>query len=103
MLRAKASKCLIFLELRLIFEFQNAILLNLVQEIEPLELNLIQKDVPDNTINAIKRTISGVLGLLPSDRFLVLVEAFWEPIFKLLISSMKTGYACELWHKMCCT
>ncbi|KAG6532490.1 uncharacterized protein LOC121969849 [Zingiber officinale] len=84
------------------YSTKNAILLNLVQEIEPLELNLIQKDVPDNTINAIKRTISGVLGLLPSDQFLVLVEAYWEPIFKLLISSMKTGYALHnAEHRLC--
>ncbi|OAY79566.1 hypothetical protein ACMD2_06792 [Ananas comosus] len=39
-----------------------------------------------------KRTISGMLGLLPSDQFHVLVEAFWEPLFKLLVSSMTTGY-----------
>lgn len=33
-----------------------------------------------------------MLGLLPSDQFGVLVEAFWDPLFKLLVSSMMTGY-----------
>ncbi|ONK61662.1 uncharacterized protein A4U43_C08F32280 [Asparagus officinalis] len=33
-----------------------------------------------------------MLGLLPSDQFHVLVEAFWDPLFKLLVSSMMTGY-----------
>lgn len=66
----------------------------MVQEIEPLDVSLIQKDVPAKTVDAMKRTISGMLGLLPSDQFHVLVEALWEPLFKLLISSMKTGYTC---------
>ncbi|KAG6710692.1 hypothetical protein I3842_05G014600 [Carya illinoinensis] len=39
-----------------------------------------------------KRTISGMLGLLPSDQFQVLIEALWEPLSKLLVSSMMTGY-----------
>lgn len=56
-------------------------------------MSIIQKDVPAETIDAMKRTISGMLGLLPSDQFHVLVEAFWEPLFKLLVSSMTTGYA----------
>ncbi|KAL8554647.1 hypothetical protein ACS0TY_002730 [Phlomoides rotata] len=39
-----------------------------------------------------KRTISGMLGLLPSDQFQVMIDALWEPLSKLLISSMMTGY-----------
>jgi hypothetical protein len=39
-----------------------------------------------------KRTISGMLGLLPSDQFRVVVEALWSPFFKLLVSSITTGY-----------
>ncbi|XP_055815938.1 uncharacterized protein LOC129885616 [Solanum dulcamara] len=68
------------------------VLSNLIQEIEPLDVSLIQKDVPPTTIDAMKRTISGMLGLLPSDQFQVLIEALWQPISKLLISSMMTGY-----------
>ncbi|GFP91373.1 hypothetical protein PHJA_001281300 [Phtheirospermum japonicum] len=71
---------------------KNSILFNLVGDIEPLDVSLIQKDVPQTTIDAMKRTISGMLGLLPSDQFQVMVEALWDPLFKLLISSMMTGY-----------
>jgi len=64
----------------------------LIQEIEPLDVSHIQKDVPPTTADAMKRTISGMLGLLPSDQFHVVIEALWEPLSKLLISSMMTGY-----------
>ncbi|CAK9187085.1 unnamed protein product [Ilex paraguariensis] len=64
----------------------------LIQEIEPLDVSLIQKDVPSTTVDAMKRTISGMLGLLPSNQFQVLIEALWEPLSKLLVSSMMTGY-----------
>ncbi|KAM7252126.1 hypothetical protein ACFE04_024009 [Oxalis oulophora] len=71
---------------------KKSVLFNLIQEIEPLDISLIQKDVPPTTLDAMKRTISGMLGLLPSDRFQVFIEAVWEPLSKLLISSMMTGY-----------
>ncbi|KAI0511361.1 hypothetical protein KFK09_011991 [Dendrobium nobile] len=71
---------------------KKSLLSDLIQEIEPLDLNLIQKDVPAVTVDAMKRTISGMLGILPSDRFNVVVEALWERLFKLLVSSMMTGY-----------
>ena len=79
--------------------FQKSVLTNLIQEIEPLDVSLIQKDVPPTTVDAIKRTISGMLGLLPSDRFQVFIEALWEPLSKLLVSSMMTGYVLIL-HDM---
>ena len=65
----------------------------MIQDIEPLDLSAIQKDVPPETVDAMKRTISGMLGLLPSDQFRVVVEALWSPFFKLLVSSIMTGYA----------
>ena len=71
--------------------FQKSVLSNLIQEIEPLDVSHIQKDVPPMTVDAMKRTISGMLGLLPSDQFQVLIEALWEPLSKLLVSSMMTG------------
>ncbi|CAI9104328.1 OLC1v1002976C1 [Oldenlandia corymbosa var. corymbosa] len=71
---------------------KKSVLANLIQEIEPLDVSLIQKDVAANTVDAMKRTISGMLGLLPSDQFQVYIEALWEPLSKLLISSMMTGY-----------
>ncbi|KAJ3685545.1 hypothetical protein LUZ61_014709 [Rhynchospora tenuis] len=71
---------------------KKSVLSNLIQDIEPLDVSVIQKDVPAETVDAMKRTISGMLGLLPSDQFHVGVEAFWDPLFKLLVSSMTTGY-----------
>ncbi|VAH94293.1 unnamed protein product [Triticum turgidum subsp. durum] len=35
---------------------------NLIQDIEPLDLSVIQKDVPLETVDAMKRTISGMLS-----------------------------------------
>ncbi|XP_057788184.1 uncharacterized protein LOC131005302 [Salvia miltiorrhiza] len=67
-------------------------LFNLIRDIEPLDVSLIQKDVSNTTIDAMKRTISGMLGLLPSDQFQVMIDALWESLSKLLISSMMTGY-----------
>ncbi|XP_078430301.1 MAR-binding filament-like protein [Wolffia australiana] len=77
---------------RLTGSSRGSILSNMIQEIEPLDVSLIQKDVPVETIDAMKRTISSMLGLLPSDQFHVHIEAFWEPLSKLLVSSMMTGY-----------
>ncbi|KAI4295724.1 hypothetical protein L6164_035740 [Bauhinia variegata] len=71
---------------------KKSVLSELIQEIEPFDVSLIQKDVPPTTVDAMKRTISGMLGLLPSDQFQVVIEALWEPLSKLLISSMMTGY-----------
>lgn len=68
-------------------------LFDLIRDIEPLDVSLIQKDVSNTTIDAMKRTISGMLGLLPSDQFQVMIDALWESLSKLLISSMMTGYA----------
>jgi hypothetical protein len=65
----------------------------LIKDIEPLDLSIIQKDVPSETVDAMKRTVSGMLGLLPSDQFHVVIESLWNPFFKLLASSIMTGYA----------
>ncbi|XP_039046302.1 uncharacterized protein LOC120186456 [Hibiscus syriacus] len=71
---------------------QKSTIINLIQEIEPLDNSLFQKDVPPSTVDAMKRTISDMLGLLPSDRFQVLIETLQDPLSKLLVSSMMTGY-----------
>ncbi|WOK99645.1 hypothetical protein Cni_G08357 [Canna indica] len=68
------------------------LLLNLIKGIEPLDVSLIQKDVPADTVDAMKRTISDILGVLPSNKFRVIVEALSESVFSLLVSSIKTGY-----------
>ena len=72
--------------------FRKSVLSNLIQKIEPLGVSLIQKDVLPTTVDAMKRTISGMLGLLPSDQFHLVIEALWLPLSKLLVSSMMTGY-----------
>ncbi|XP_048595553.1 uncharacterized protein LOC106432967 [Brassica napus] len=71
---------------------KKCLIADVIQEIEPLDVSVIQKDVPLTTLDAMKRTISGMLGLLPSDRFQVHIESLWEPLSKLLVSSMMTGY-----------
>ncbi|XP_044509468.1 uncharacterized protein LOC123228219 isoform X2 [Mangifera indica] len=71
---------------------EKSVLSDMIHEIEPLDVTLIQKDVPPTTLDAMKRTISSMLGLLPSDRFQVSIDALWEPLSKLLVSSMMTGY-----------
>ncbi|KAI9127674.1 hypothetical protein K1719_000667 [Acacia pycnantha] len=71
---------------------KKSVLIELIQDIEPLDVSQIQKDVPPTTVDAMKRTISSMLGLLPSDQFQVVIEALWEPLSKLLISSIITGY-----------
>lgn len=55
-------------------------------------MSVIQKDVSPTTVDAMKRIISGMLGLLPSDQFEVVIEALWGPLSKLLVNSMMTGY-----------
>jgi len=65
---------------------------NLIKDVEPLDVSVVQRDVPPETVDAMKRTVSGMLGLLPSDQFSVVVEALWDPFFKLVISSIMTGY-----------
>lgn len=69
-----------------------SLLLSLVQEIQPLDVSQISKEVSADSTDAMKRTISGMLGLLPSDQFHVTVETSREPLGKLFVSSMMTGY-----------
>lgn len=68
------------------------LLLSLVQEIQPLDVSQISKEASPDSMDAMKRTISGMLGLLPSDQFQVTVETSRDPLAKLLVSSMMTGY-----------
>uniref|UniRef100_A0A0D9Y0W3 Uncharacterized protein n=1 Tax=Leersia perrieri TaxID=77586 RepID=A0A0D9Y0W3_9ORYZ len=72
--------------------YERSALWNFIKDIEPLDLSIIQKDVPSETVDAMKRTVSGMLGLLPSDQFHVVIESLWNPFFKLLTSSIMTGY-----------
>jgi hypothetical protein len=70
---------------------QTSVLLSLIQDIEPLDVSHVSKDASPDSMDAMKRTITGILGLMPSDQFQVTIEAFREPLAKLLVSSMMTG------------
>eukprot|EP00249_Psilotum_nudum_P013062 c24130_g1_i1 orf=682-1995(+) len=74
------------------FKEGKSILLRLLQEIEPLDISHISKDAFLDSLDAMKRTISGMLGLLPSDQFRVTIEFSPEHLSHLLVSSMMTGY-----------
>ncbi|BBN18669.1 hypothetical protein MPTK1_8g04410 [Marchantia polymorpha subsp. ruderalis] len=71
---------------------EQSLLLNLIQEIEPLDVSTISKDASPDSTGAMKRTISGMLGLLPSDQFQVTIETPPDHLARLLVSSMMTGY-----------
>jgi hypothetical protein len=70
---------------------ETSILLSLMQDIEPLDVSHISQDASADSMDAMKRTITGILGLMPSDQFQVTIEAFRKPLAKLLVSSMMTG------------
>lgn len=70
---------------------EQSLLLNLIQEIEPLDVSTISKDASPDSTGAMKRTISGMLGLLPSDQFQVTIETPPDHLARLLVSSMMTG------------
>lgn len=68
-----------------------SVLFSLIEDIEPLDISHISKDASEDTMDAMKRTVTGILGLMPSDQFQVTIEAFREPLKRLLVSSMMTG------------
>ncbi|XBI19001.1 hypothetical protein VPH35_060636 [Triticum aestivum] len=43
---------------------------NLIKDVKPSDLSIVHRDVPPETVDAMKRTVSGILGLLPSDKYL---------------------------------
>ncbi|KAK4533678.1 hypothetical protein CCYA_CCYA18G4560 [Cyanidiococcus yangmingshanensis] len=71
-------------------------LLEYVRVYEDLEnlndVDAISKDVPDDTKEAFKRTVLGILGTLPQDGFEIQITTNREAFSKLLLSSMITGY-----------
>ena len=44
------------------------LLWNLIKDVEPLDLSVVQRDVPPETVDAMKRNVSGILGLLQSNQ-----------------------------------
>ncbi|GMI68430.1 hypothetical protein like AT5G14970 [Hibiscus trionum] len=72
------------------------VIANMLKHIEPLDTSVISKGVSDSAKEAMKRTISSMLGILPSDQFSVLVSLSEPPLHRLLFSSIITGYT--LWN-----
>ncbi|OMO52729.1 hypothetical protein COLO4_37021 [Corchorus olitorius] len=72
------------------------VIANMLKHIEPLDTSVISKGVSDSAKESMKRTISTMLGILPSDQFSVLVSLSKPPLHRLLFSSIITGYT--LWN-----
>ncbi|KAJ3700654.1 hypothetical protein LUZ61_004359 [Rhynchospora tenuis] len=75
---------------------QFSALADLLLRIEPLDAQVVGKGVSDHAKDSMKRTISAMLGLLPSDQFDVSVWVLKGPLHQLLLSSIVTGYT--LWN-----
>lgn len=67
-----------------------------MQKSEPLDNSVISKGVSDSARDSMKQTISAMLGLLPSDQFAVTIHISEQPLRRLLVSSVITGYT--LWN-----
>ncbi|XVF14175.1 hypothetical protein REPUB_Repub09cG0034500 [Reevesia pubescens] len=72
------------------------VIANMLKHIEPLDKSVISKGVSDSAKESMKRTISTMLGILPSDQFSILVSLSKPPLHRLLCSSIITGYT--LWN-----
>ncbi|XP_065879429.1 uncharacterized protein [Euphorbia lathyris] len=73
-----------------------SVIANMLKRIEPLDTFVISKGVSDSAKDSMKQTISTMLGLLPSDQFSVTINVSKNPLDRLLISSIITGYT--LWN-----
>ncbi|KAL0343945.1 UNVERIFIED_CONTAM: hypothetical protein Sangu_1281900 [Sesamum angustifolium] len=73
-----------------------SVIANMLKRIEPLDNSIISKGVSDSAKDSMKQTISTMLGLLPSDQFSVTVRVSKQPLDRLIVSSIITGYT--LWN-----
>lgn len=76
----------------LIFQFNRSHLYNAATKIKPLDLTGLSEDVSVNSIDAMKRTISGMLGILPSFEFTMSIDMKKESLVKLMQSALMTGF-----------
>ncbi|MBA0571882.1 hypothetical protein Golob_002251 [Gossypium lobatum] len=72
------------------------VIANMLKNIEPLDNSVVSKGVSYSAKESMKRTISTMLGILPSDHFSVSVSVSTPPLHRLLFSSIITGYT--LWN-----
>ncbi|KAK9067258.1 hypothetical protein SSX86_014584 [Deinandra increscens subsp. villosa] len=73
-----------------------SVIANMLKKIEPLDISVISKGASDSVKDSMKRMISAMLGLLPSDQFSVTITVSKRPLVRLLASSLITGYT--LWN-----
>ncbi|KAI4366652.1 hypothetical protein MLD38_022500 [Melastoma candidum] len=73
-----------------------SVISNMLNRIEPLDNSVISKGISESSKESMKRTISAMLGILPSDQFDVDVHVSRQPLRRLLVSSIITGYT--LWN-----
>ncbi|KAL5720351.1 hypothetical protein ACHQM5_008467 [Ranunculus cassubicifolius] len=73
-----------------------SVISTMLKRIEPLDTSTICKGVSVEARESMKRTISTMLGLLPSDQFSVSIKVSQRPLHRLLRSSIITGYT--LWN-----
>ncbi|CAA6661427.1 unnamed protein product [Spirodela intermedia] len=66
-------------------------LANVLCRVEPLDVSVIGEGISAAAKEAMKRTISSMLGLLPSDQFHVAIRVSNQPLDRLLVSSVITG------------
>ncbi|KAM0033599.1 hypothetical protein Hdeb2414_s0016g00487971 [Helianthus debilis subsp. tardiflorus] len=77
-------------------EGKGTIIANMLKQIEPMDTSVISKGVSDSVKDSMKRMISAMLGLLPSDQLSVKISVSKRPLVRLLASSLITGYT--LWN-----
>ncbi|XP_043705304.1 uncharacterized protein LOC122655145 [Telopea speciosissima] len=78
------------------FDREFSVIATMLKRIEPLDTSVISKGVSAAARDSMKRTISTMLGLLPSDQFSVTISVSRRPLDRLLVSAIITGYT--LWN-----
>ncbi|XP_042510218.1 uncharacterized protein LOC122085743 [Macadamia integrifolia] len=78
------------------FDREFSVIAGMLKRIEPLDTSIISKGVSTAARDSMKRTISTMLGLLPSDQFSVTISVSRRPLDRLLVSAIITGYT--LWN-----
>ena len=67
-------------------------LLEYIKSLSPVTIGQLSKPASSGVMEAIERTISGMLGGLPSDDFNVMITTNRENLGQLLASAMLNGY-----------
>eukprot|EP00210_Caulerpa_lentillifera_P000573 g554.t1 len=68
-------------------------LIGAISTLEPYERTEILPNVSVEAMDAIQKTASGMLGMLPPTQFQIQIQALRDPLANLVFSSLCTGYA----------